>query len=64
MQPGSPAYCTDLDAATLRSALARADRTRMLHDQVAEIQAVDTPKTGIDMINGIQIYRDITKSSS
>lgn len=28
-QPGTPAYCRDLDAATLRQALAKADRSRI-----------------------------------
>ena len=60
-QPGSPVYCTDLDATTLRAALARADRSRMPRDRDAQIQAVWDPETGIDMVNGVQIYRDITK---
>ncbi|BAL88356.1 putative F420-dependent NADP oxidoreductase [Actinoplanes missouriensis 431] len=61
VQPGSPAYCTDLDATALRAALARADRTRLDHDRVAMIQAVYTPETGVDMVNGVDIYREITK---
>ena len=60
MQPGSPANCTDLDAAALRAALARADRARMSHDYVAQIQAVYTPEAGINMVDGVRIYREIT----
>ncbi|MCG7284448.1 NAD(P)-binding domain-containing protein [Cellulomonas sp. ACRRI] len=60
MQPGTPAYCTDLDAAALRAALARADRSRMAVDAAAEIAAVYRPGTGIDMVNGVEIYRNIT----
>lgn len=40
-QPGTPAYCQDLDAATLRRALAEADRTRVADyraDQEARIR--------------------------
>ncbi|SDO23145.1 hypothetical protein SAMN05428965_3314 [Geodermatophilus sp. DSM 45219] len=64
MQPGSPVYCTDLDATALRAALARADRTRMPHDRDAQIRAAYNPENGgvgIDMVNGVQIYRDITQ---
>ncbi|MFF8447730.1 NADPH-dependent F420 reductase [Streptomyces leeuwenhoekii] len=60
MEPGSPAYCTDLDAATLRAALARADRARLAGDRDEEIRRVYTPGTGIDMVNGVQIYREVT----
>jgi len=35
-QPGTPAYCQDLDAAALRSALARADRSRIAEYRAAE----------------------------
>ena len=61
MQPGSPVYCTDLDATALRAALARADKTRMDRDRPAQIQAVYSPETGIDMVNGVDVYREITK---
>ncbi|WP_212648207.1 hypothetical protein [Deinococcus hopiensis] len=53
MQPGSPAYCTDLDATTLRAALARADRARMAHDQIAQIQAV------YNLSEALQILRPV-----
>lgn len=60
MQPGTPAYCTDLDATALQGALARADKTRMDRDRPAQIQAVYKPEIGVDMVNGVQIYREIT----
>ncbi|WP_336782887.1 NADPH-dependent F420 reductase [Paenibacillus illinoisensis] len=61
MEPGSPAYCTDLDADTLRAALARADRSRHAHDRIAGSMAIYDPETGtMDMVRGVQIYRDIT----
>jgi predicted dinucleotide-binding enzyme len=60
MEPGSPAYCTDLDAATLRAALARADRARLPHDRDEEVRRVYQPGIGIDMVNGAQIYREVT----
>jgi hypothetical protein len=60
MQPGTPAYCTDLDAAALRAALARADRSRMVDDNYAESAAVYTPGVGMDMVNGVEIYRNFT----
>ncbi|MCY8372280.1 NADPH-dependent F420 reductase [Bacillus haynesii] len=60
MEPGSPVYCTDLDADTLRAALARADRSRHAHDRIAGVQAIYDPETGMDMVRGVQVYRDIT----
>ncbi|ANF98740.1 NADP oxidoreductase [Paenibacillus bovis] len=60
MEPGSPVYCTDLDADALRSALARADRSRHAHDRMAGAQAIYDPETGMDMVRGVQVYRDIT----
>ncbi|MFF6816236.1 NADPH-dependent F420 reductase [Streptomyces sp. NPDC012403] len=60
MQPGSPAYCTDLDADALRAALARADRARFAHDRIAGSQAIYDPETGMDMVRGVQVYRDVT----
>jgi hypothetical protein len=60
MEPGSPAYCTDLDAATLRAALARADRADFPHDRDAQARRAYTPGIGVDMVNGVRIYREIT----
>ena len=60
MQPGSPVYCTDLDAVALRAALARADRARMPHDRDAQIRVVYKPGVGVDMVNGVRIYREVT----
>ncbi|WP_276327367.1 NADPH-dependent F420 reductase [Nissabacter archeti] len=66
MQPGSPAYCTDLDAATLRRALASADRSRLPEDRYAQVSRVYKPNAGaegagaVDMVNGPQLYREVT----
>lgn len=60
MEPGSPAYCTDLNAETLRAALARADRSRLAHDRDEGARRVYQPGIGMDMLNGAQIYREIT----
>jgi 8-hydroxy-5-deazaflavin:NADPH oxidoreductase len=35
-QPGTPAYCRDLDAPTLRRALAEADRSRIAEYRAGE----------------------------
>ncbi|MCG7284446.1 NADPH-dependent F420 reductase [Cellulomonas sp. ACRRI] len=61
-EPGSPVYCTDLDAATVKEALERADKARNARDRMTQAQAIYDPETqSMDMVNGVQIYRDITK---
>jgi hypothetical protein len=60
IQPGTPAYRSDLDAVAVRAALARADRSRTVADRYAETAAVYTPGVGMDMVNGVETCRNIT----
>jgi predicted dinucleotide-binding enzyme len=45
-QPGTPAYCTDLDAAALRKALASAERSKSAAQREAQLQKMTTLPPG------------------
>lgn len=59
-QPGTPVYCTDLDAAGVRSGLARADRTRApeLRDlgmqRLAALPPGATPRDILQLVRALQ----------
>lgn len=52
-EPGTPAYCTDLDAERLRRALAKADRARspeIREQSIAKMQALPAGSTPRDIV--------------
>jgi 8-hydroxy-5-deazaflavin:NADPH oxidoreductase len=60
-QPGSPAYCTDYDAANLRRALARADRARLpgaRERSIARMQKLPEGTTPGELVRMIRALQD------
>jgi 8-hydroxy-5-deazaflavin:NADPH oxidoreductase len=60
-QPGSPAYCTDYDAADLRRALARADRARLPEARersIAEMMKMPAGTTPHDIVRLVRELED------
>jgi predicted dinucleotide-binding enzyme len=62
-QPGTPVYCTDLDAAGVRDALARADRKRspelreLAIAKMQELPAGSTPADIVRLVRSVQLAR-------
>jgi predicted dinucleotide-binding enzyme len=64
-QPGSPAYCTDYDAAGLRRALAKADRARLPEAReraIAQMQKMPEGTTPHDMVRMVRELQDAAAS--
>jgi 8-hydroxy-5-deazaflavin:NADPH oxidoreductase len=64
-QPGSPAYCTDYDAADLRRALAKADRARLPEARersIAQMQKLPEGTTPGDLVRMVREIQDAPTS--
>ena len=64
-QPGSPAYCTDYDAADLRRALAKADRARLpeaREQAIAQMQKLPEGTTPSDLVRMVREIQDAPAS--
>ena len=64
-QPGSPAYCTDYDAANLRRALAKADRARLPEVReraIAQMQKLPEGTTPSDLVRMVREIQDVPTS--
>ncbi|MEV7020077.1 NADPH-dependent F420 reductase [Streptomyces sp. NPDC093991] len=60
LQPGSPVYCTDLQAEELRAGLARANRSRLTADRDAEMEALRNLGAGFSWDAAVLEYRKVT----